>query len=502
MKNWRDLEKPEKRSFSRWHALLMVFLVVLGAGIGLCFTSFPGKLKRGLKELMEPRIVEVPADEQDIRRQIESRLRSEMEIELQREMESIQRRANARVEEVERTYKGIPEVTGLPLGSVTDVRKLRSGIPFVTEIQVDEGGLASAERVDDASYAVKYQLQLTLPSPARTVQELEAQNPGLAGMLPGLDACLQKAQVSPWFDRLYRNKAERIQRQAHTLNELLTKHNLYDCETMLEFEGAGGQKVFLMQAEMDVVSDGSDGDRLAEMPDEIVNSTNYQPFTSYGWPKQTKTPNPMVAGWKKRVEVGTAELKAATTSAERKIWLKDRIAYLKRGIEDMKSRSFLIAEYDPFIVIPVNLLSSSDASVPKVGDYGVVIHGGRIYPVIVGDGGPSFKVGEASLRMARELNPKSNPYSRPVSDLKVTYLVFPGSRDEKKGPPDYVKWRDRCAELLKCVGGLAEGYELHLWEDLIPKPEPAPETPTPAPADAVPAPSAAPAAPPPAGSGR
>ena len=229
-----------------------------------------------------------------------------------------------------------------------------------------------------------------------------------------------------------------------------------------------------MQAEMDVVSDGSDGDRLPTMPDEIVNSPHYQPFTSYGWPKKTQTPNPMVAGWEKRIVAANKELAAAGTTAARKAWLRDRIQYLKRGIDDLKARSFLIADYDPFIVIPIDILASSEPYAPNVGDYAVVVHGGKIYPAIVGDGGPTFKVGEGSLRMAREINPKASPYSRPVSDLKVTYLVFPGSREAERGPPDYEKWRQRCHELLGEIGGLGAGYELHQWQDLLPKPEPPP----------------------------
>ena len=61
---------------------------------------------------------------------------------------------------------------------------------------------------------------------------------------------------------------------------------------MLELEHPGSKrKVFLMQGDMDVVSDGSDGDRLATMPEKIVNSPYYQPFTSYGW-KKTGSPVP------------------------------------------------------------------------------------------------------------------------------------------------------------------------------------------------------------------
>lgn len=472
------------------------FLAVLAAGIALCFTSFPGKLKRGLREVFAPEPVVVKADEQDIRRQIEARLRSEMEAELEREIEAMKKAAAEREQKAAREAPEPLVADPMPaVGSVTDVRRLRTGIPFKTEVKFEKGGLASKERVDEASYTASYQLSLRVPEPARTMDDLERTSPGLLKALPGLAPLVENAVVSPWFGALYQNKTERIRRSAHTLNELLTKHNLYDCETILHLKTPQGKPLFLMQAEMDVVSDGSDGDRLPSMPNEIVNSTHYQPFTSYGWPKQTPTPNPMVAGWEKRIGNAEKELREPATTAERKAWLRDRIAYLKRGIADLKARSFLIAEYDPFIVIPVNLLTAADPHAPKVGDYAVVFHGTKAYPAIVGDGGPTFKVGEASLRMAREINPKASPYSRPVSDLKVTYLVFPGSRESKKGPPDYAAWRQRCHDLLGTVGGLGDGWQLHEWQNLLP--EPAPPS-APAPTDAVPAPAGAPPAPAPA----
>ena len=62
----------------------------------------------------------------------------------------------------------------------------------------------------------------------------------------------------------------------------------------------------------------------------------------------------------------------------------------------------------------------------KVGDYALVVFGDAIYPVIVGDVGPNDKVGEASLRIAKELNALATAYNRPVSDLKVSYIIFPG----------------------------------------------------------------------------
>jgi hypothetical protein len=481
-------------SLLTWFGKRDVFYVAVLALAWLA-SGYAGKVKRGLKEIFAPEPVVIAPDEEDIRRQIESRLRAEMEEELEREIEAMKKAAAEKAAK-EAAEASLPEPAPEPaMGSVTDVRKLRSGIPFKTEVKIDKGGIASRERADDSSYTAFYQLSLRLPSPAKTMAELETTSPDLSKILPGLPALIAKAEVSGWFNKLYENKATRVRRDANTLNELLSKHNVYDCETILQFRTPAGNPVFFMQAEMDVVSDGSDGDRLPVMPDEIVNSTHYQPFTSYGWKKRTPAPNPMVAGWERRVAGAEKELSDPATSADRKAWLRDRIAYLKRGIADLKSRSFLIAEYDPFIVMPVNLLSSNDPFAPKVGDYAVVVHGGKVYPSIVGDGGPTFKVGEGSLRMARELNPKASPYSRPVSDLKVSYLVFPGSRDPEKGPPDYEKWRQRCHELLGGLGGLGETYELHSWQDLLPKPEPPPAVTPPAPASGEAVPDAASPAP-------
>jgi hypothetical protein len=478
-----------------------LFLLVL-AGVILPFTPPGEKILRGVKNLIRPPVPAAPAvDEEDLERQLEARLREEFEADLQRELAAFKKQAaeEAAKRESDRPAEPapLPPISSHTAASGGDVRTLRSGIPFKTEVKVEKGGIASKERKTADSYAAEYTLKVRVPEPSKTLEELQTVNPRLSKLLPGLPAMLEKPEVSRWFYTLYDNKTTRLKQDATRLNELLTKHNFYDCETILNLKHPeSGRKVFLLQAEMDVVSDGSDGDRLATMPDEIVNSTHYQPFTSYGWPKKTKTPNPMVAGWEKRLAGAKVELADPKTSADRKTWLRDRMKYLQRGIDDMKYRSFLIADYDPFIVIPVNLLTANDAFTPKAGDYAVVAHGDKLYPAIVGDGGPTFKVGEASLRMAKQINPRASPYSRPESDLVVTYLVFPGTRDETKGPPDYEKWRVRCEELLKECGGLGEGVELHRWENLLPDPAPPVPAVTPEAPPAGGAPAVPPAVPP------
>ncbi|MGJ8676280.1 MAG: glycoside hydrolase family 75 protein [Akkermansiaceae bacterium] len=352
-----------------------------------------------------------------------------------------------------------------------DIRKMSKGFRLETKVTLGNGRAASEERLTDDSYVASYELKINLPEPVVDLVGLKQSNENIDKVLPGLAEMLPTAQVSTYFHKLYAKKVERLKSKSTMLNELLTRHNLYDCETILNLKHPStGRKALLVQAEMDVVSDGSDGDRLPEMPDSIVNSSYYQPMTSYGWKKTGKVENPLIAGWKNRISKAKAEIDQAATKPDRKSWLKERIKKIEREIQDMESRSFLIADYDPFIVMPVDMvLTRDDSYTARVGDYAVVIYRDKIYPAIVGDAGPSYKIGEASLRMCKELNPKASSYSRPVSDLTITYIVFPRSADSFQAP-DYSLWHKRCLELLGEIGGLGQSVTLHQWEDTFPKP--------------------------------
>jgi len=109
-----------------------------------------------------------------------------------------------------------------------------------------------------------------------------------------------------------------------------------------------------------------------------------------------------------------------------------------------------------------------------------------MYPTILGDAGPSYKMGEASLRLCNEIKNTGNPLARPVSDLTVTYLVFPGSADPQRSAPDLDRWYARCAELLTEIG--APNAPLHRWENNVPPwPTPTPSpTPSPSPTSGTP----------------
>ncbi len=233
------------------------------------------------------------------------------------------------------------------------------------------------------------------------------------------------------------------------------------------------RRAVLLQADMDVDADGSDSDRL---PAGSGLSANFKPVTSYRWPKKSQIPSPYLGPAEERLKRYETELAIKTTAPERKKELKAGIAAARDEIETLKKYSFLIGATDPYIVLPSGL---GKADGGKVGDYALVIFGDRIFPAIVGDIGPSDKAGEASLRIAKEINPNATAYNRPVSDLKVTYLVFPGTAENPFGPPDLEKLQARSEALLKEIGGAT--VPLHHWENIIPPlPSPTP-TPTPSP---------------------
>src|SRR5205085_3267916 len=151
-------------------------------------------------------------------------------------------------------------------------------------------------------------------------------------------------------------------------------------------------------------------------------------------------------------------------------------------VATLKKFSFLIGATDPYIVIPGTFARAREA---RLGDYAVVVFGDKMYPALVGDIGPNDRTGEASLRIAKEINSQATPYNRPVSDLKVTYLIFTGTAETPFGPPDLDKIQARCQALVDEIGGAT--VPLHRWENIIP---PLP-TPTPSPI-ATASPNAAP----------
>jgi hypothetical protein len=365
-----------------------------------------------------------------------------------------------------------------------DTGKLFNGITLHSTVETIPGADAATERTQPDSYALDLRLQARVPSANKTIEELAKINPHLPALLPGLASMLPADPVSPLYAQLYDSKVRMLRQNLARLDLLLSRHNFFDCQTVLQMQHPQThRKALLLQADMDVDADGSDADR---MPVGTGAPANFKPSTSYRWPKKTAAPNPYLAATEERLKRAEDEYALATTTPARKRELGNAVAELRAEVATLKKYSFLIGATDPFIVVPGAFTHGGDPVKP--GDYALVVFGDSIYPAIVGDVGPNDKVGEASLRIAKQINTLSTPYNRPVSDLKVTYIMFPGTAEKSVGPPDLEKLQARCEALVKEIGGAT--VPLHHWENIIP---PSP-TPSPAPSPS-PSPSGTPSTP-------
>lgn len=385
---------------------------------------------------------------------------------------------------VEQLLKQVPEVAATPtpepsptkppvIGGKLDINKIFNGLTLHSTVETPPGADATSERLDPDSYIVDLKLQAKMPAPNKTIEDLAKVNPSLPTLLPGLASMLSPDSVSPLFEEIYANKVRILRDRLSRLDLVLSRHNFYDCQTVLQLRHPQThRKALLIQADMDVDADGSDADRV---PAGTGAPTNFKPFTSYRWTKKTDAINPYLAPTEQRLNQAEGEVALVTTTPDRKRELRAAIAQLKLEVATLNKSSFLIGTVDPFIVVPG--LFAKGPGAPKVGDYALVIFGDGIYPALVGDIGPNDKVGEASLRIAKEINAAATAYSRPVSDLKATYLVFPGTADTPWGPPDYEKMHARCQKLVDEIGG--SSVPLHRWVNII-APPPTP-TPTPPP---------------------
>jgi hypothetical protein len=362
-----------------------------------------------------------------------------------------------------------------------------NGLQYEWKVETSPGDTAARDREIDNSYRLELKLKIRVPRPATSLADVQVANARLPELLPSLPLLLESARVSPDYGKIYDLKLDWLKGRLEKIEQILSRHNFYDCDTILQLKHPEtGRRALFVQGDMDVNVDGSDGDRNVEVDG---SGQFFQPQTSYRWPKTTERPNPFLKRSEERITEAEAELAKPEIKEARRQELRERIAASKRQIADLKSASFLVSKTDPTIVLPGFMLRGEGADVPKVGDYAVVIHGDKMYPAMVGDAGPSYKMGEASLRLCDEIRKTGTPLARPVSDLAVTYLVFPGSAEDKRSVPDLEKWHQRCTDLMAEIG--VPNAPLHRWEDIVP-PWPTP-TPTPPPI-AVPTPTPDPAA--------
>ncbi len=454
---WEMRKRGWFSSFSRFLLLAIVLAMLV-----LPFTPYAGKIKRSINEL-----VEKARSTKVVYRDVPK------EVTVTKEGKVVVKEV---IKEVEAPPPPLPS-SFIPRKEV-DVATLYNGITIETNLDSTEGTYASLERGDKDAFKVEFQLKIKVPKANSTLPELARVNEHLPKMLPGLESMLETGKVSGFYHKLYDLKTSNVQKNLTRLNKILDRHNFFDCETILELtHPSTKRRILLIQSDMDVVADGSDGDRMPVMSAGIYESDYYQPSTSYEWAKQGKTTNPLLAGWEGRLNAAKKEYNQKGLSAARNAELKSTMQNAEAIIRSLKTRSSLIAEKDPFIVLSLLFRGypANHPHAPSMGDYAAVIHGDKIYPAICGDYGPTFKMGEASLMVAKKISEKATPYIRPESDLKVSYVIFPGTAEKPFGPPNLDHWHEKVAEYLKDAGGLGDGYTLYKWENPFPaKVEPAP----------------------------
>ncbi len=360
----------------------------------------------------------------------------------------------------------------LPRGNY-DLVKMANGAVVQAHVLPSDGtnnALITAATAD--AYGLQLTLSVTIPSPAITVTDLCAATPELVTALPKLDSMVPQAllpnekaeqKASPFYTTLFNNKIKTLEHQLSHLGQLAPRESLYDCQTILSLTNKETQaSALLIQAIMNVNADGSDGDR--NIPLEKLSST-YQPQTNYRWPKISARPNPNITELEQQLTSWQQTLSNPISTPEQKEKLSQQIAATQSSLRELKRWSFLIGSADPFIVLPKFMLDPKNSTSAAIGDYALVLYQGIIYPAIVGDIGPSSKIGEASLRLCRAIDPHSGADHRPSSSPHISYFVFPKSAELPFKAPDYAHWSDRCHQLWKTLGG-SDSLPWHEWEKI------------------------------------
>ncbi len=99
------------------------------------------------------------------------------------------------------------------------------------------------------------------------------------------------------------------------------------------------------------------------------------------------------------------------------------------------------AERIPYFVLPAGKYKHLGI---KLGDIAAVRYNGKVEFAVFADVGPSYKLGEGSMALARELGINNHPVRGGISSSQVEYLVFPGSGDRSPGthPTNRLKGAD------------------------------------------------------------
>src|SRR4051812_35272616 len=110
-----------------------------------------------------------------------------------------------------------------------DTGKIFNGLTLHSTVETPPGADAATERADPDSYVVELKLQARMPAPNKSIEELAKVTPRLAELLPGLSTMVGADSVSPLFTTLYATKATILRNNLAKLDQVLSRHNFYDC---------------------------------------------------------------------------------------------------------------------------------------------------------------------------------------------------------------------------------------------------------------------------------
>jgi hypothetical protein len=209
-----------------------------------------------------------------------------------------------------------PTPTPLPEAFIPSSRmetaKLFNGLEIHSKVSTVEGPPAIVGRKTPEAYLLDLDIKIQVPKPAQTLEELQAADPALDVALPGLRERLATAKVSNFYHALYQLKVDALNRELARLDQIVSRHNFFDCNTILEIKDANtNRKALLIQSDMDVNADGSDSDRYQEVDGSYLN---FQPFTSYRWPKKTDKPSQFLATREEKLKQLSTEFGAKIRS--------------------------------------------------------------------------------------------------------------------------------------------------------------------------------------------
>ncbi|MEM6911965.1 MAG: glycoside hydrolase family 75 protein [Verrucomicrobiota bacterium] len=343
----------------------------------------------------------------------------------------------------------------------------------LTEIESIPAGPTTSLRADGQGYFEK--VVIRRPEALTKLDGLLRLNPALSQVLPALPELLASARVSDRFDQLYDRKIRYLQKGGQ-----LTTHNFYDCATALLMQHPqSGRRLLWVQADMDVVTDGSDPVRYPELSHYHAarQSDWYLPQTAYQFGSTGGLRNPFLDYYpaaEKRLQHYRTLFEKEREADPGFVWRRLLEAVdlqesrLKTRHLSGPTRRSLLAQEDPFIVLSLDWFRGSGPWIPKMGDYAAVLYRDQIYPALLGEAGPTFKAGEASLRLAQHLNPQASGRVRAIDALEVSYLVFLQTAGPRQAP-DLAQWHEKVAHYLEEIGGLGPGTSLHHWPPLPPK---------------------------------